>query len=376
MNLTVLLVNDVATIGGGQTVMLDVARVLLDAGFSAHVACPPGYLADESAAIGAKWHDFRFSERLLLTPRGRMPRPKAVAARVREGHRLATLARDVGAGIIHTGALIPHVDAIVAAPRFPGRVVWHVNQVHPSYLYAGPLPEKIISVSQAALRPAAWRKAVARRSAVVPNGVDTERFRPATAEERAAARQPLGLGDAFTVMTVARLEPLKGVDTLIRAAARSAAKPVLLIVGDATGFSGGQAYADGLKDLASELSVDARFLGTRTDVNELLWAADAFGLASRWEAFGLVLAEASASGLPVVASDTGGCSEVVDASSGVLVKAEDEAGFAAAFDRLAEDPSVRSRLGDAGRRRATALFDGAGLAERLVPHYLELAAMS
>ncbi len=371
-----LLVNDVASVGGGQTVMLEVARVLIAAGFHAHVASPPGHLAQQSEAIGAQWHEFAYAQRRLLSPRWRLPRAKAVAARITEGRSLAALAAEIGADVVHTGALVPHVDLVAAGRRIRARTVWHLNQIHPRYLFAGPLPDKIISISQAALRPASVRPGVARRSAVIPIGVDLERFRPPSADERTKARVALGLpADAFTVVTVARLEPLKGVDLLIRAASRARVKPVLVVIGDATGFSGGDAYARGLTDLAAELSVDVRFLGARNDVAQLLWAADLFAFATRWEAFGLVLAEASASGLAVVTTPTGGCREVIaEGETGLFVDIDDVAGFAAALDRLAAVPELRSRLGAAGRRRAVEAFDLAALGERLLPHYLELAA--
>lgn len=377
MSATVLMVNDVATVGGGQTVMLDVARVLLEDNFIVHVACPPGHLADESSAIGAKWHKFTYTQRRLMTPRGRIPRPQALVARIAEGRRLAALADQIGADIMHTGALIPHVDAKAAGARLRARTVWHLNQVHPSYLFAGALPDKIISVSRAGLQPAAWRPEATRRSSVVPNGVDVERFRPPSADERAVARAKLDLGEAFTVITVARLEPLKGVDVLIRAAARSRVRPVLVVVGDATGFSGGTAYGDCLRALARDQHVDVRFLGSRAEVPELLWAGDVFAFASRWEAFGLVLAEASASGLAIVSTNTGGCAEVVvDGSTGVLVDIDDADGFAAAFDLLSGEGGTRRRMADAARKHAERAFDLAGLGDRLVPHYRQLAALS
>ncbi len=377
MSPTVLLVNDIATVGGGQRVMLDVARVLLDAGFAVHVASPAGHMADESRAIGAEWHEFDYTERRLLTPGWRVPRSRAVAARLAEGRRLAALAADVRADIVHTGALVPHVDLQAAGRRLRARTVWHVNQVHPRYLYAGPLPDSIISVSHAALRPATWRVAAMKRSAVVSNGIDIGHFRPPAPEERLRSRERLGLGDAFTVVTVARLEPLKGVDTLIRAAAASGSQPTVVVVGDATGFSGGPGYAQGLPRLAEQLGVDARFLGSRSDVAEVLWAADAFGYASRWDAAPLVLAEAAATGLPVVTGNAGGCREmVVDGVTAVVLGPDDVAGFAAAFDRLAADPEPRRRLGRAGRDHAVESFDVARLADRLLPHYLDLVGVA
>lgn len=372
---TALLVNDVASVGGGQTVMLQVLQVLVNAGFQAHVACPAGDLAHRSQELGATWHPFSCTQRRLLTLRRRLPRPQAVAARVAEGRALAALAAEIGADVVHTGALIPHVDTQAAGRRLRARTLWHVNQVSPPYLFAGPLPARIVGVSQAALQPAAWRAAAVARSAVVHNGVDVDRFRPPSAAERARARENLGLSDELTIVTVSRLEPLKGVDVVIRAAAASGVSPTLVVVGDATGYSGGDGYAEGLKKLAADLGLDVRFLGSRSDVAQILWAGDVFAFMSRWEAFGLVLAEASATGLPVVSSDTGGCAEVVvDGVTGELVAADDEAACAAVIERLAGDPSLRASLGAAGRRHTVERFDVSTYGARILPHYLDLAA--
>lgn len=377
MSPSVLLANDVGSLGGGKTAMLEVTRLLISSGFETHVASPLGDLATEAKMLGAEWHEFSFRQRRLLTPRHRLPRPAAIAARVSEGRRLAALAAEVSADIVHTGALIPHLDAVVGGCRSRARLLWHVNQVHPSYLFAGALPDRIVSVSRAALQPGAWRKAVVQRSIVVPNAVDGDHFRPALPAERALMRNVLGLNGRFTIMTVARLEPLKGVDTLIRAVARSHCNPILLVVGDSTGFSGGNSYTESLRELGNHLKVDVRFLGARTDVADLLRAVDLFAFASRWEAFGLVLAEASASGLAVVSSNTGGCPEVVvNGVTGVLVPPDDIGEFAAQFDLLANDTKARADLAWAGRQRAATAFDGRELGKRLLPLYAELADSS
>ncbi len=374
---TVLLVNDVASVGGGQTVLLQVVRILINAGFSAHVACPAGDLADRSEELGARWHPFAFTERRLLTPSRRLPRPQALAARVNEGRKLSALAAQVQADIVHTGALVPHVDTQATGRQLRARTLWHVNQVSPAYLFAGPLPARIVSVSRAALQPAAWRGAAMARSAVVPNGIDIQRFRLPTVEERARAKESLGLRDELTIVTVARLEPLKCVDVVIRAAALSGVAPTIIVVGDATGYSGGDGYAQSLKRLAAELDVDVRFLGNRSDVAEVLWAGDLFAFMSRWEAFGLVLAEASATGLPVVCANSGGCAEVVvDGVTGVLVEPDDVAGCGAAIARLAGDAALRDSMASAGRRHAEGNFDVSTLGSRLLPHYLELAGIA
>ena len=354
--------------------MLQVVRMLIEAGFSAHVACPVGDLADRSEELGARWHPFAFTERRLLTAGRRLPRPQALAARVAEGRKLSALAAEVRADIIHTGALVPNVDTQATGRQLRARTLWHVNQVSPAYLFAGPLPARIVSVSRAALQPAAWRRAAMGRSVVIPNGIDIERFHPPSRDERARARESLGLRDELTIVTVARLEPLKGVDAVIRAAAQSGVAPTLIVVGDATGYSGGDGYAQSLKVLAAELDVDVRFVGHRPDVAEVLRAGDLFAFMSRWEAFGLVLAEASATGLPVVSANIGGCAEVVvDGVTGVLVEPDDIAGCGAAIARLAADATLRDSMAGAGRRHAVENFDVATLGARLLPEYLRLA---
>ena len=168
-------------------------------------------------------------------------------------------------------------------------------------------------------------------------------------------RRTLGLEEEFAILTVSRLEPRKGVDTLIRAASMSRVRPALLIVGDSAGYSGDDDYANDLQDLAEELQVDARFLGSREGCPRTYCMPRMYSRSppagrhsdSYWP-------RASASGLPVVkARDVGSCSEVVVAgATGVLLESDAVSGFAATFDRLADDPALRSRMGTAGRRHA------------------------
>jgi glycosyltransferase involved in cell wall biosynthesis len=98
-----------------------------------------------------------------------------------------------------------------------------------------------------------------------------------------------------------------------------------------------------------------RFLGFRRDVPEILAGLHVFVLPSESEGFGLVVREAQAVGVPVVATDTGGLSELVrDGDTGLLVPPRDTAALAAALRRMLEDPALRRRLSEAGRREAGA----------------------
>jgi L-malate glycosyltransferase len=159
------------------------------------------------------------------------------------------------------------------------------------------------------------------KSVLIYNGVNLERFSP---RDRNEARQELGLPlDIPIVCSVAMLIPQKGLQHLIEAVSllqhdRKLPGLLALIVGE-----GG--YRSELEQLAKNLSVSeqVRFLGRRSDVQTIIAACDAVVVPSVWEeAFGLIVAEAIASGRPVVASRIGGIPEVVsDGETGFLVGA-------------------------------------------------------
>jgi glycosyltransferase involved in cell wall biosynthesis len=197
--------------------------------------------------------------------------------------------------------------------------------------------------------------AAARRIRVIHCGVDTAAFRPA---DTAVPGRP------FTVLAVGRLIPVKGHVNLVLACARLAAAGIPFrcrIVGEGT-----------LRDLirqrivAHGLSGSVELLGARTsdEVRTLLATGDALVLPSvptaegRREGIPVVLMEAMSSGLPVVASRMAGIPELVeDHVSGLLVEPGDIGGLADALAVLAADPTLRDRLGRAGRARVLEAFD-------------------
>ena len=123
--------------------------------------------------------------------------------------------------------------------------------------------------------------------------------------------------------------------------------------------------------LASELGVAerTRFLGLRSDLSAVLQDADIFVHPAVWqEAFGLAIAEAMATGCPVVGSNVGAVPElVVDGVTGLLVPPGDSHAIAGALEQLAMDPELRNRLGQAARTRAEQIFD----LEKCVEQHLE-----
>ncbi len=206
----------------------------------------------------------------------------------------------------------------------------------------------------------------------LPNGVDVERFAPATAAVRAAARAALGL-DAATValLFVGRLVLRKGVDVLLAALARATGRDRcrLLLVGD-----GDQRLALTAQAVALGLTDRVQFLGERREVDDCYAAADMFVFPSRLEGLPNALLEAMACGLPAIATTIGGCLDVVAKGTGRLVPPDDIEALAVALDQLIQDPAAREALGAAGRRHIEQQFSFAVTTERLQAIYRELVA--
>jgi glycosyltransferase involved in cell wall biosynthesis len=153
---------------------------------------------------------------------------------------------------------------------------------------------------------------------VVPNGVDTDRFRTVPASARESLRQSMGLEREFVWLAVGRFEVAKDYPNMLRAFARvhhRHPRAVLLLVGRRTLQPESEALSQALG-----LEGAVRFLGVRQVVPELMSAADAYVMSSAWEGMPMVLLEAAAAGLPIVSTVVGGNDEVVrDQESGFLV---------------------------------------------------------
>jgi len=190
---------------------------------------------------------------------------------------------------------------------------------------------------------------------IVPPGVDINHFHPLP---RRLARQKLGLDpDAWMVLFVGRIEPLKGVDTLIRAMALLAhecptwvSRLCLAIIGGDPNTNE-NAEMERLKAMHAELQLGdlVVFLGAK-DQNTLQYyynAAEALVMPSHYESFGMVALEAMACGTPVIASDVGGLSYLVrDGETGFHIPSGDHLSLASTLARVLQDDNLRRRLGE------------------------------
>ncbi|MER6787422.1 glycosyltransferase family 4 protein [Streptomyces sp. NPDC000658] len=211
----------------------------------------------------------------------------------------------------------------------------------------------------------------AGRMAQLPPGVDEKTFHPGSGGDEVRAR--LGLTDRPVVVCVSRLVPRKGQDTLILAMPRIlAAEPdaVLLIVG-------GGPYEKDLRRLARESGVAAsvRFTGSVpwSELPAHYGAGDVFAMPCRTrrggldvEGLGIVYLEASATGLPVVAGDSGGAPDaVLDGETGWVVRGGSPADAAERIVALLGDAELRRRMGERGRLWVEEKWRWDLLAERL-----------
>jgi glycosyltransferase involved in cell wall biosynthesis len=161
----------------------------------------------------------------------------------------------------------------------------------------------------------------------------------------------------FTVGCLARYEPRKGIATLIHSVSILSRRghPIRLLISG----SDPNGYSDYLRKLSKELSVSENvdILAFSDDPFEFLSMLDVFALASSCEGFGIVVLEAMASRLPVVASNIQPLNEIVnDGITGFLCDHEDPTSFAVAFQRLAEDTELIKRMGEAGLTRCAKSF--------------------
>ncbi len=335
--------------GGTERLVIEIVR-RLHARIPMAVCCldAPGAWADRVTALGVPLH-------VLGRPPGFHPRLSL---------RLAAIARDMRADVLHCHHYSPFVYGRLASYLAPGtRTVYtehgRLSDSPPSakrrlanrLIMAG--ARDLYAVSHD-LRAHLLQEAVPDRMQVIWNGI--EPGDAPTPAAREAARALLGAGPGDRVVgAVGRLDPVKDFVMLVEAvalAARTRPELRLAIVGD-----GPERAAIELAIARLDAGEHVRLLGHRDDARALLPGVDLFANSSTSEGISLTLLEAMAAERPIVATRVGGTSEVVVAGeTGLLAPARDAAGFAAALVEAAADPSRAAAWGRAGRQRLLAHF--------------------
>ena len=287
--------------------------------------------------------------------------------------RINQMAREIGAEFV---VLDPAVPLGIVGPRLelPYMVVLHGAEV----TVPGRLPlsklvlSRVLKHANHIIAAGEYPAAEARRAGgnslpitVIPPGVDTQRFRPLSNDERASSRREFGVSDdAELIVGVSRLVPRKGFDTLIEVAASlRGSRPRLQVL-----IGGGGRDADRLQKLIDKLNAPVRMLGRVSDeqLPRLYGCADVSAMLcrSRWggleqEGFGIVFSEAASCGVPQIAGKSGGAADaVLEGLTGKVVQNPSDVGqVASTVTQLLDDVFLRSLMSVASRERALNTFD-------------------
>ena len=212
---------------------------------------------------------------------------------------------------------------------------------------------------------------------VIPCGTNIDCF---GSIDRETGRAKIGVKpEEKLVMYAGRFDRRKGIETLVRAVAKSEVKRhgnlKLMIVGGYTPGEKDGKEKDRITKIVKELGIeDITVFTGKVDHEELAYyyaAADICVVPSHYEPFGLVAIEAMASRIPVVASRVGGLKfSVADNKTGLLVTPQKESEFAKAIDSILSNPEWREQLGHNARKRVENKFSWDGVAQQLDTEYM------
>ena len=281
---------------------------------------------------------------------GWLRRLGGVLALVRIGWVLGAMLKARRADIVVAGSVKALVMSAVGAARARIPLVWYVHDRVSREYFGGPTAFLI--------RWFAWAVcdgflANSGSTATTVRGRPTRIAYPGVVERAIDCRRPGRVASDTVISVVGRLTPWKGQDVFLRALARAEARPrqVYLVGGT---FFDEEPYRTYLEALARELRLPVTFTGHVDDPTEILCESDILVHCSVIaEPFGQVVVEGLQAGCAVIATRPGGPAEIIEPDhSGLLVEAGDVAGLTGALDRLMADPSLRTRLTQAGRLRA------------------------
>jgi len=268
---------------------------------------------------------------------------------------VAAIIRRYRCHVVHAAGLKATVVGRAAARMTGAEVIVHAHDLLYPNVVVGALHRTFarssdmgLGVSNAVLEVLANGYHVEpQRCRVLHNGIPLEHVRSVSPAARSRIRAELGVpAESGVIAMIARMHPIKGHASMLRimaCAVRSIPSLVLVLAGDGPERAACEA-------LVVELGLqgNVRFLGSRTDIPDLLAASDVVVVPSKSEGLSLVAIEAAAAGRPVVAFDIGGLPDVVsDGVNGYLIKPGDEEGFAKALLDLFGNPQRRAEFGAA-----------------------------
>jgi glycosyltransferase involved in cell wall biosynthesis len=360
--ISVLHIIDTGGPGGAETVFLQTATRLSPTRFrSAAVVGGKGWLAERLGASGLQPH--------VVPARGSFNvRYLATLGRLARQHRAAVIVAHLYGSAVYA-SLLGGVSSIPVISVLHGQ-----TDVAPSGRLAGVKAaivrrgsRKVVFVSKRLKEDLAAHLGLPdSQCVVIPNGVDTDAFRP---DRERSLRGELGLAEeAILIGSVGNVRRPKAYEVLLgaaRALLNRSERFHFIIAGDCSGTRGEE-----LKRLSHELGVDQHvtFLGLRSDVARILNSVDVFALSSTTEGFSIGCIEAMACGVPVVATRSGGPEEILQGGAGILVPTRDPEALARAIEDVSASPELAGSLTAAAMKRVHEEYSLA----RMLSRYEEL----
>lgn len=365
----ILVLFEYPILNGGERSFLALHDLLAEDGFRFQAIAPPtGPLADALDQRNVKrWP-------LSYTTEGGVKRP---LGELRDDLRsiLTGAAPDlVHANSLATARLVGPVAAPLAIPS-----IGHVRDIvrlSRAAIADVNCHSRLLAVSSATREYHVQRGLIADKTYVALNGVDLDRFRPRPRTGWLHDELELDRNSQL-VGNIGQITLRKGPEVFLAAAAAVAAVQTnvhFLMIGERHSNKDETCRLEQqLRRTASEPPLAGRvhFLGARDDIDLLLPELTMLVHAARQEPLGRVLIEAAACGLPIVATDVGGTTEILgrDNSAAQIVASDDVTSMAQAILAFAETPALRGKLGHAARQRATSHFDRREVARALADHY-------
>ena len=346
------------TVTGVPVVAIGLAADHLDRGWRVSVACPvEGDLAGWSRDLGIEHIPWEAT---------RQPGPGVIG----ETRRLGAIVARLDPDIVHLHSAKAGLAGRLSRRTRRSHVIyqphgWSFDQTTGLVAMAARAWERIGSRRCDAIvcvsedeRAGGIEVGISRAMEVIPNGVDLQRFRPISDDDRSVVRARLGMPEKNVVVCVGRLSAVKGQDVLLDAwplvrAEVPAAE--LYLVGE----------GPDQEEMRRDAPEGAVFTGNRTDVPDWFAAADVVAVPSRREGMSLSMLEAMAAGRPVVCTDVPGAMQGV----GAVVPVEDPPALARALVRWLKDPAAAHEEGIRMRRRAEELFSAERAFEEMAALY-------
>jgi glycosyltransferase involved in cell wall biosynthesis len=364
----VLLLSTSMGMGGADKQLLSAAQELRSRGHHILIVSltPLGPMGLEARSLGLATES--------LEMRRGIPDPRGLIQLIR-------LVRAWKPDVVHSHMV--HANLMARALRLLVRVPALVSTIHSLheggrlrmavYRLTNGLVDQMTIVSEAAGDRFVGEGIIPRKLLrVVPNGVDINLFQHVPAGTRESVREKIALGRQFVWLAVGRFDPPKDYPNMLRAFAlvrQQIAEAVLLLVGRG-------ALQEETEALARDLGVSesVRFLGVRSEVPEIMSAADGYVMSSAWEGMPVVLLEAAAAGLPIVATSVGGIHEVVhDQESGFLVPPRNPEALGQAMLRMIGlSEAQRRSMGERGREHVRAHYGLTRMVEKWEDIYREV----